>query len=383
MQGLFRFVLALMVLWSHSMLKFFPELSGWFPMLQLGSVAVSSFFVLSGYLMAEAIVNWYADRLPNFLVNRYLRIGPPLLIAALVSIAIHFTVLRAGTMIVGFEAIPQGAISNGNAILALLAPIFPLDVVVAKAFSIAPDPYYQFVRYSWAIFTELIFYWVLFLYAAAARLVGQRLAGMVFLSAAFAMFAGGTMNYGGYLSGTLIGEYIARIPFVFHMQWTPHFLVGVLVSACARVHWRGHALNGILLAAGVAAIVQLGLYAHTSAEGALVVVLLYALTLGAGFRLILSDRHQYSIGPLRLDRTLDRRFGNLSYPVYINHYALALALLWGVYVFNVDVTSFPAYARVVAFVFFNLIIVFSAALLIRITDVVTDRLRDRIRGVAL
>ena len=72
MQGFYRFILALMVLWSHSVVSFFPEMSGWFSDLQLGNVGVSSFFVLSGYLMSEAISNWYSNRLPNFLINRYL-----------------------------------------------------------------------------------------------------------------------------------------------------------------------------------------------------------------------------------------------------------------------------------------------------------------------
>lgn len=128
MQGAYRFLLALMVLWSHSVLKFFPEVSDWFPYLQLGNVAVSSFFVLSGYLMMEAITLWYSNRLPNFLINRYLRIGPPLFVAAVVSVAVHFSVLYTVTISAGLESIPDSGISLDNALLSLLAPYFRLMV---------------------------------------------------------------------------------------------------------------------------------------------------------------------------------------------------------------------------------------------------------------
>ncbi len=194
MQGLYRFVLALMVLWSHSVLRFFPETSGWFTDLQLGNVAVSSFFVLSGYLMMEAITLWYADRLPNFLINRYLRIGPPLFVAAVLSIAVHFSLLHSGGLSAGLESIPQDGISRDNALLALLAPLFPFDSQFAKLFSIAPAPYYQFVRYSWAIMTELIFYWFLFFYALSLRYFGARLANTSFLFIALLMFVLGTAS---------------------------------------------------------------------------------------------------------------------------------------------------------------------------------------------
>ncbi|MDZ4253695.1 MAG: acyltransferase [Sulfuritalea sp.] len=379
MQGIFRFILALMVLWSHSTLAFIPELSGWLPRMQLGNVAVSGFFVLSGYLMAEAVANWYSGRSFSFIINRYLRIGPPLFVAAVVSIAVHFAVLHSGTAGVGIEPIPEGAISYENAVLSLLAPLFPLDSRIARFFGIAPEPYYQFVRYSWAIFTEMIFYWALFLHSLCARFFGARSAGTVFLLAAFGMFAVGTLNYGGFLRESQWGDLAARIPLVFHMQWAPHFLLGAMMSYYGRDSSRSPLLLAILLTAGAMACVQLGVYAG----GSSLVVGLYAMILLAGFSIILAGLQEYSVGRFRLTRRHDRNFGNLSYPIYINHYALALAILNAIYISGLDIQSLSGMVRGVAFILFNVIIVVCAAFLIRLTDALTDRLRDHFRGVAL
>ncbi|WP_186411563.1 acyltransferase family protein [Candidatus Propionivibrio aalborgensis] len=383
MQGVFRFVLALMVLWSHSTLVFIPELSGWLPQLQLGNVAVSVFFVLSGYLMAEAVANWYSLRSFSFIINRYLRIGPPLLVAAVVSIVVHFAILHIGTAGVRLESIPEGAISYENAVLSLLAPLFPLDSRIAKLFGITPEPYYQFVRYSWAIFTEMIFYWALFLHSLCARFVGTRSAGTVFLLAAFGMFAVGTLNYGGFLRGSQWGDLAARIPLVFHMQWAPHFLLGVMISYYGCEGSRRPLLLAILFAAGAMACVQLGVYAGPNMSGASLVVGLYVLTLLAGFLVILGGRQEYSVGRFRLTRRHDRTVGNLSYPIYINHYALALAIINAIYIAGLDIPNLSWMVRSVAFILFNVIIIVCAAFLIRLTDALTDGLRDHFRGVAL
>lgn len=382
MQGLYRFILALMVLWSHSLATFFPEVSDWLPKLQLGNVAVSSFFVLSGYLMSEAVAIWYSDRPVNFIVNRYLRIGPPLLVAAVVSVVIHVAVFSAGLIDVGIEVVPQGAISVDNAILSLLAPIFPFDALLGKVLGVAPQPYYQFVRYSWAIFTELIFYWALFFYCVAVRYVGAWWISSAFVVATAAMFLVGTGAYQGFFQDTPWADPVARIPFVFHMQWAPHFLLGVMLSGCDRNGWRSPMRLVILSGSALAAAIQLGLYTRQGYPGGLLVLSMYAISLVGGFSLILSGRTVYAIGPFSLDRVRDRGFGNLSYPVYINHYALALAVL-AIFHAGGGLPNLSAGMRVVAFACYNLLIVAGAAALIRMTDLVTDRLRDRIRGVVL
>lgn len=385
MQGLFRFVLALMVLWSHSVATFFPEVGNWFPRLQLGNVAVSAFFVLSGYLMSEAIAMWYSGRLLQFISNRYLRISPPLFVAAVVSVAVHFVLLRAGLTMVGIEDVPSDALSKTNVVMSLLDPLFPLNIPIAKLFGVLPQSHpYAFVRYAWAIFTELIFYWTLVAYFVTAHLLGARAATYTFLLAILFMFVLGTGNYNGLFDVSPMAGLVARIPFVFHMQWAPHFLIGVMLSRCARDGWRSFAARALLVAACVMAAIQLGLYARLGATGAIPILSLYFATLAAGFALILSNRREYALGPFRLTAGLDRSFGNLSYPIYINQFALALASLSILFFLTgMNVGELPIAYRAVLFVVMNLVIIGAAAALIYLTDSVTDRLRDRLRGARI
>ena len=383
MQGFFRFVLALMVLWSHSIPTFFPEISDNVAKLQLGNVAVSAFFVLSGYLMFEAIAIWYSGRLPQFIANRYLRISPPLFIAAVVSIAIHAVLLRNEVALVGIEAPPPGILTRSDIVISLLDPLFPLNIPIIKLLGLAPGSSgYAFVRYAWAIFTELIFYWMLAAYLATVALLGARIATFTFLLIAVAMFVLGTGTYNGLFGTTFLANAIAKIPLVSHFQWAPHFMIGIMLARYARKPDLPALI--ILLVACVLAAIQLGLYVRLGVFGALPVLVLYVATLAAGFSMIMANRREYVLGPFHFTAKLDRSFGNLSYPIYINHFALALALLSILYALTgVGLEKVPVLARVALFVVFNLVIVAAAAALIHVTDSLTDRVRDRLRGTSL
>ena len=58
--GIFRLVLALMVLVQHGLLLLGPAARDMFYDLELGSVAVTTFFALSGFIVAEATQRFYA-----------------------------------------------------------------------------------------------------------------------------------------------------------------------------------------------------------------------------------------------------------------------------------------------------------------------------------
>ena len=385
MHGFFRFFLALMVLWSHSFGTFFPELDEWSSKFQLGNVAVSSFFVLSGYLMYEAIINFYSNRLPFFLVNRYLRIGPPLFLAAIVSILIHLFAQQAGTINNGIESVPVGGISLENALIALLSPLYPLfNTKLAGLFGIIPETNFQFVRYSWAIATELIFYWILFLFALCKNKLGVQFAGTCFLFTSLMMFVISIANYNGYLEGTLLEAFLKPLSFFVHLQWAPHFLVGIMMSCCVRNRWKSILPNLILVFAAILSLTQLGIYASNQSSPEISKVLGgYLVTLGVGFSLILNDRQYYSLGRFFLNRKRDSQLGNLSYPIYINHYSLSLALLSLTRYHHIHLENLSIEFRVSAYGLYILIIILISALLIHLTDTMTNELRNRIRGVSL
>ncbi|MDX1429000.1 MAG: hypothetical protein R3282_01880, partial [Rhodothermales bacterium] len=70
--GGYRLSLATMVLLSHSP-GFLPA---WMIDLSLGNVGVFSFFVLSGFVIAEALDVFYRGNVRGFAINRFLKIYP-------------------------------------------------------------------------------------------------------------------------------------------------------------------------------------------------------------------------------------------------------------------------------------------------------------------
>jgi peptidoglycan/LPS O-acetylase OafA/YrhL len=386
LQGVFRFFLAMMVLWSHSTAKIFPELREWFAELQLGNAAVSAFFVLSGYLMSEAIRMWYSGRLLSFISNRYLRISPPLFVAAALSVTIHFTLSHFRIRLVGLEDIPRDAISIHNAVASLLEPLFPLNIPIGKVTGIfSQQPAYAFVRYSWAIFTELMFYWMLVLFFASLRFFGSRITTYGFACGVGTMFALGTANYHGLFHGTAIANRIDHIPFVNNFQWTPHFLIGSLISYCSRKKWSQPTSIAGLITVSCLALLQFYLYVGQGYSNPFPPLCLFIVILVTGFGAILSGRQELSFGAFRLTAQHDQAFGSLSYPIYINQFSLSIAML-SIFVSVTGVELIDEIAvgtRVFFFIAFNFLIIGLSAGLIFLTDTVTDQLRDRIRASSI
>ena len=88
--GIFRFILALLVVISHFSV-FIPEAYELeLKTLGLGNMAVVTFFILSGYVMTESNEVFYKKRTGKFLINRILRIVPPYYMALIFSIFIHY-----------------------------------------------------------------------------------------------------------------------------------------------------------------------------------------------------------------------------------------------------------------------------------------------------
>ena len=74
--GAFRFGLAMMVVLQHGLLLLAPSDRQFLYSLEMGAVAVTTFFALSGFIVAEASATFYAGRPGAFLANRALRVVP-------------------------------------------------------------------------------------------------------------------------------------------------------------------------------------------------------------------------------------------------------------------------------------------------------------------
>ena len=83
--GTFRFTLALAVAISHFQESLIPDGVDVHQKI-LARTAVFLFFVLSGYVLAEAMNLFYLGRITQFIINRSLRIFPPFLVALAIGI---------------------------------------------------------------------------------------------------------------------------------------------------------------------------------------------------------------------------------------------------------------------------------------------------------
>ena len=79
--GAFRLLLAGLVLVSHSAHLLFPPLKA----LSLGNAGVLTFFVVSGFVIAEALDRFYRGSPIRFLTNRALKLFPAYWVALLGS----------------------------------------------------------------------------------------------------------------------------------------------------------------------------------------------------------------------------------------------------------------------------------------------------------
>ncbi|MDX2227621.1 MAG: acyltransferase [Verrucomicrobiae bacterium] len=298
--GFFRFGLAFMVAMSHS-----GNLGpAWFErMIQpwgLGNMAVMTFFVLSGYIIAEAIEVFYRDRPVAFIGNRYLRILPPYFAALLVSVLVHALLAHYGWLGHVVNWTPEAfSATNLTANSLLLVILYGLGRM-----GFQPD--YFFVTNTWAVMVEVHFYLVVFgLMLLWPRLnrhlteVGRRRIIMV-----------------GVVALCVLGPLamFLKIPQLVYVSWAPFLLAGVLLY---QLHQRQDAF--FLAACVLSQISLLGTFCLYVGRNASALIAGPAVVLGL-LIVILAF-----LGRARIPASQvgwDRFFGNLSYPLYINHWTV-------------------------------------------------------------
>ncbi|WP_096700117.1 acyltransferase [Magnetospirillum sp. 15-1] len=129
--GTYRFILAIFVVMSHA--------SAWCQSISpflLGNIGVLSFFVLSGFVIAEAIDIFYKKSIFRYAANRFLKIYPGYWCAAIMAVLVGFILdrpLRIDTV-------------------SIIANI----TIIASYFHKFNGLLY--ISIAWAVVTELIFY---------------------------------------------------------------------------------------------------------------------------------------------------------------------------------------------------------------------------------
>jgi peptidoglycan/LPS O-acetylase OafA/YrhL len=290
--GALRFLLALMVVAQHFQHLLPASGAVFFQRAGLGMVAVTVFFVISGFVVAEAGMLFYAGRPGAFLVNRLLRVVPPYLAALALSVVVQAALWRLGCLRTwdfapGISPLQLPLIAAG---VLILVPGFHTRMIAAEDFA--------FIPFVWTLRVEIAFYLAACLtLAAAAGFGARRVTGPVLV---LALVSCAVFLVGG--RPGLLGS-------------GPMFLFGV--SLCLL---RRRALPS-RLAYAAACLVLTGVgfmsYGQHGAPVLAVQLTLIAMLL-AGLCWIVAG------GACPWPKRWDRRLGGLSYPLYLNHYVVGL-----------------------------------------------------------
>jgi peptidoglycan/LPS O-acetylase OafA/YrhL len=217
--------------------------------------------------------------------------------------------------------VPPGILFLPNVLVNLTAivPIFNFNAILGRG------PWYYALRFTWAIFVEFVFYYGVFaaLVGSAAGAALGRLRGTPGHNDRLALWTWLAIAGTGVLWA--IDAFVR--PLHHAVQFTPYFLLGLALWRASEVPApRTKAL------AGLAAVISIlhcacyvagkplgleGLMVATTRPAALTATAVFALVCGA--IALLASRTAGSRW-----RNRDRVLGDLSYPLYLNHYVLII-----------------------------------------------------------
>jgi len=309
--GVFRLVLALLVLLQHAAAQVAPPvLRQAVGPLEPGSIAVFMFFVLSGYIIAEAGEHIYSGRPVAFLANRLLRIVPTYLVGLAIMVAVSAAILASGRAMPVVDAAPLflDHLTSPGFYLANILALVPFGRALI-------DPAQPIViGIIWAVRVELLFY-LLFFGALAVATYARLPIGRV-----LAVLGGGAMALWLMTAGS--GGVFSNAPF---------FVLGVAAQQLPRSgEGSGRQLQvtlAFMAVALAAALWQLAAMPAPIAGTDLVrqtpqqIGLFLSLLATFGFLATVPFDGASALG------RLDRRLGELTYPLYINHMLVVTLLL--------------------------------------------------------
>lgn len=291
--GAVRLCLALMVMAQHFQYLLPAQHRAPFHALGLGVVAVSAFFALSGFIIADAFAHFYRDRPLAFLANRALRVVPPYLLALALSVLVHQLLWQSGRLALwDYAARPP---LDGVLVLHSLLALLPGGGGYDRAFA--------FIPFVWSLRVEIGFYLIAALAVAARR-------------HAPAWPSDRWMLPIGVLAGSLACLLAIHSGHAAALRNAPFFLLGWSLQAAPR-HQRAVALPCIA-ASWLGCMHALATWPQANDPSPMLQMVL--LTGLLAVLLQCGRQHEFAS---RLQR-MDSRLGALSYPLYLNHYAVGI-----------------------------------------------------------
>lgn len=300
--GTYRFALAVAVVVSHSWALRSDRADEISARIGIGNPAVMGFFVLSGFIIAEAVSTFYDRRPVAFAVNRALRIVPPYLAALVLSIAVHAVLIGRTVIIDANGNTPSTAVFSVRNLLYNLTAILPVN---------PGDPTYDFVDIVWAVRAEVLFYAAVFAYLSLEHWFGW--------SRRWRAGAGAAV-----VAVHVLSEYGPVPTGPLDLSFVPYFAAGVLLyvrrigaafAVCIgliALHFSRYAQGKVGIGEGwLDGLTRVEVWGPTLITLALIPVVAWIA------RLIVSAD----------GRRRDNWAGQLSYPIYLNHpLVLVLAL---------------------------------------------------------
>lgn len=361
--GTFRLLLALIVLFSHSAwIAQGTAIQFTFAGSRFGSVAVFGFFILSGYIMSEAADTFYVGKPWNFGKNRVLKIVPPFLAALVFSLLVHGIADSQGRLLAaisfeGYKTVPSDMFGFWNLAYNLVSVVPLLSSDFVKR--LTGSDIFVFVRYIWAVRVEVLFYAVMFLFILLPQSKDLlRKERRFYLLLGFAAFM-------------LINQFVYSPS--WDLQFAPYFLFGVLV-------YFGFGSVGRPWLVGTIVVVLMMSHASQFQTGVLPFspgwleqvlsprrlagFLLFGVLI-AMFLVLRNVNLTYRVAKL------DRMFGDLSYSLYLNHYAVLAAF---------SALSFVPAQPELAWIVMVIVCIAVAAMLQQIVERPLAAVRDRVRG---
>jgi len=292
--GAFRFGLSLLVVLQHSQHLLVAADRVVFDRSGLGIVAVAIFFVLSGFVVTEANAVFYAGRPWAFFLNRLIRLAPPYFAALALSMLVHAALFHAGRL--ALWDFPGAG--DPLTLPHVAAGVFGL---VPGVITLRSRDAFEFIPFAWSLRMEMAFYGMALAAILVALWLGRWSRPIIGASLA---------------AGLLASLWFVRLQRPGVLSCAPMFLTGVAICLALR---RGGALRWGYVAAAlpVAALgfTSWGQHGHPllARQGMLLALLL-------GLFAVLAQLPAVSW------QKLDKRLGDLSYPLYLNHYAVGVVL---------------------------------------------------------
>lgn len=290
--GTFRTVLAILVLVQH-IGHVGPASVRWLGNLGTGSVAVLVFFCLSGFVITEAADQFYRGRPVRFAFNRVLRILPQYWIA-----------LAASAGMIAIAADSQPNFLPNPLVPHTLSALFSPENIFANLFMVVPgfaakNP--AFVPYIWALRVEVLFYGVVFL-ALVVSMRSWVIARAFLVVSAIVMFVAALSRTG---------------PDLF--QFVPYFALGAVTYGVLQHPSRsGYGLVTVLFAVCLWTCATLSM--PSAFVGRALTFEQRSIQLGIFAVLVLGF---FGLTQVRVPadwRRIDRRIGDLSFPLYLQQY---------------------------------------------------------------